>query len=52
MEGRGRSDCSGMPGSRKWPGPLGRVGCVIPDGGVVVGQQLLESLEVFDILSR
>ena len=21
LEGRGRSDCSGMQGSRKWPGP-------------------------------
>ena len=30
----------------------GRVGRGNPDGGVVVGQQQLESLEVFDILSR
>ena len=38
-----------MQGQHKWPGPGPRLPGS-PDGGVVVGQKLLESLEVFDIL--
>ena len=51
MEGCCRSDCSDcsrMQGSQG----QGRVCSGNSDGGVVVGQQLFKSLEVFDILSR